>query len=126
MLHPIFSTVVSRPDLVVDHITAYIDLAAEEASSTGTDLIVRLLGLVLGGVFLLLALGLAGVAVMLGALHGGVHWILVTVPLVAALLAVIAVVATRRPPPGQRFAELRRQFAADLGLLRTSGGSHGH
>ncbi len=125
MLHPIFSTAVSRPDLVVDHLVAYVDLAAAEASSTGTDLAVRLAGWVLAGVFALLALGLAGVAVMLGALHGGVHWVLVAVPAVCALLAVIALLVTRRPSAGQRFAELRRQFAADLGLLRSAGARHG-
>ena len=124
MLHPIFSTAVSRPDLVVDHIAAYVDLATEEASSTGTDLVVRVAGWVLAGLFAFLSLGLAGVAVMLGLLHGGVHWILVAVPLAALLLAVIALVATRRPAAGQRFAELKRQFAADLGLLRAAGDSH--
>jgi len=125
MLHPIFSTAVSRPDLVVDHIAAYVDLATEEASSTGTDLAVRLAGWALAGVFMLLAIGLAGVALMLGALHGGVHWVLVAVPASAALLAVLILLATRRPAPGQRFAELRRQFAADMGLLRSAGARHG-
>lgn len=125
MLHPIFSTAVSRPDLVADHIAAYVDLAAEEATSTGTDLLVRILGAVLAGLCTLLALGLAGVAVMVGVLHDRFHWALVAVPGTALLLALVALAATRRPAPGQRFAELRRQFAADLGLLRTAGDPHG-
>lgn len=125
MLHPIFSTAVSRPDLVVDHLAAYVDLAAQEATSTGTDVLVRVLGLVLAGLFALLFLGLAGVAAMLGAVHDQFHWALLAVPGAALLLAIVALLATRRPSPGQRFAGLRRQFAADLGLLRTCGEPHG-
>jgi len=125
MLHPIFSTAVSRPDLVVDHLAAYVDLAAQEATSTGTDLAVRVLGWVLAGLFLLLFLGLAGTALMLGLLQDRFHWVLAAVPGAALVLAVVALLATRRPPPGRRFAELRRQFATDLGLLRSSGDTHG-
>jgi len=125
MLHPIFSTVVSRPDLVVDHLAAYVDLATQEATSTGNDLLVRVAGMVLAGLLAFLFLGLAGVALMLGLLQDRFHWALLAVPGAVLLLAAVVLLATRRPPPGQRFAELRRQFAADLGLLRTSGDHHG-
>lgn len=126
MLHPIFSTVVSRPDLVVDHLSAYVALASEEAAATGRDLKVRVLAWAVAGVFALMAVLLAGVSVMLGMVHGQFHWALVLVPGAALLVALLAVLASRRPSPQERFAELRRQMAADIGLLRTSGdGGHG-
>lgn len=126
MLHPIFSTVVSRPDLVADHLSAYVALASEEAAATGRDLKVRALAFAVAGVFALVFVLLAGVAAMLGLLHGQFHWALVLVPGGALVVALVAALAGRRPAPGERFAELRRQLAADVGLLRTSGdGAHG-
>jgi hypothetical protein len=126
MLHPIFSTVVSRPDLVVDHLSAYLALASEEAAATGRDLKVRLMAWAVAGVFALMAVLLAGVAAMLGFLQGQFHWALVLVPGAALLVALLAMLASRRPSPSERFAELRRQVAADVGLLRNAGeGSHG-
>jgi len=32
MLHPLFSTIVQRPDLIVDHLSAYSELLQKEAS----------------------------------------------------------------------------------------------
>ena len=126
MLHPIFSTVVSRPDLVVDHLSAYVALASEEAAATGRDLKLRVVALAVAGVFGLMFVLLAGVAAMLGLLHGQFHWGLAAVPGIALLITLGALLASRRPSPGERFAELRRQMAADIGLLRTAGeGGHG-
>lgn len=126
MLHPIFSTVVSRPDLVADHLSAYVALASQEAAATGRDLKIRALAFAVAGVFALMFVLLAGIATMLGLLHGQFHWGLIVVPGTALLIALVAALAGRRPAPGERFAELRRQFAADVGLLRSSGDSaHG-
>lgn len=121
MLHPIYSTVISRPDLVVDHLSAYAALAGEEAASTGNDLKVRAIGLALTGVFALLFIVFAGIAAMLGAVYGQFHWALAAVPGAALLLALIAMLGSRRPAPGERFAELKRQMMADLHLLRAAG-----
>jgi hypothetical protein len=41
MLHPLFSTIVQRPDLVVDHLSAYAALFQEEASDAGAELVTR-------------------------------------------------------------------------------------
>jgi Kef-type K+ transport system membrane component KefB len=124
MLHPIYSTVISRPDLLVDHLSAYAALAAQEASNSGNDLKVRAVGMAASALFALLFLVFSGIAVMLGVLHGQFHWVLVAVPGAALLLSLIAVLATRRPAPGQRFSELRRQMAADIDLLRAAGVRH--
>ncbi len=125
MLHPIYATVISRPDLVVDHLSAYAALASEEAASSGNDLKVRAIGLVVAGVFALLFLIFSGIAVMLGVLQGQFHWVLAAVPGAMLAIALIVVLSSRRPAPGQRFAELRRQMAADMDLLRAAGGPHG-
>lgn len=126
MLHPIFSTLIARPDLVVDHLSAYASLVGEEAATTGRDLQVRVLAWAVAGVAALVFVLLAGVAVMVGVLHDRFHWVLVLVPGLALLTMFAALLASRRPTPQQRFAELRRQVAADIGLLRmSSGAGHG-
>ena len=125
MLHPIYATVISRPDLVVDHLSAYAALASEEAASSGNDFKVRAIGLVVAGVFALLFQIFSGIAVMLGVLQGQFHWVLAAEPGAMLAIALIVVLSSRRPAPGQRFAELRRQMAADMDLLRAAGGPHG-
>ena len=35
MVHPIFSVLITRPELVVDHVAGYAALVQEEASSVG-------------------------------------------------------------------------------------------
>ena len=126
MLHPIYATVISRPDLVADHLAAYASLASEEAASTGNDLKLRAIGLAVAGLFGLLFLVFSGIALMLGVLHGQFHWVLAAVPGAMLAIAVIVAISSRRPAPGQRFAELRRQMAADIDLLRAAGEQHGH
>lgn len=123
MLHPIFSTLIARPDLVVDHLSAYAALVADEATSTCRDLKVRVLAWAVAGVAALVFVLLAGVAVMVGVLHDRFHWVLVLVPGAALLAMLLALLASRRPTPEQRFAELRRQVEADVGLLRPSTGA---
>lgn len=126
MLHPIFSTVVSRPDLVVDHLSAYVALASQEVAETGNDLKVRLISWAVASLFGVLFLVFAGVSAIVGALHG-FHWALIAVPGGALAIALVAMLTSRRPSAKERFAELRRQMAADVGLLRTSGDAgHGH
>lgn len=126
MLHPIFSTVVSRPDLVVDHLSAYVALASEEAAATGQDLKRRAIAWAIAGVCALLAIVFGGVAAMLGVLHGRFHWVLALVPGVMLLAALLAALAGRSDAAGTGFNELRRQVTADIGLLRAhAGADHG-
>jgi hypothetical protein len=126
MLHPIFSTVVARPDLVLDHMSGYVALAAEEVATTGNDFKRRAIGLAVAGVFVLLFLVFAGVATMLGFAIGQFHWALAAVPGVALLVALAAYFGTRPPPVSERFAELRNQARADMALMRAAGDRHGH
>lgn len=126
MLHPIFSTVVSRPDLVLDHMTNYVALAAEEVATTGTDLKRRVVGLAVAGIFGLLFLTFAGIAIMLGLVLAQFHWVLVLVPGAALLIALGALLGTKPPPVSERFAELRNQARADMALMRAAGDRDGH
>ena len=43
MLHPIFSTVIQRPDLVMGHLSAYGALFGQEAKAAGAQLARRTL-----------------------------------------------------------------------------------
>jgi len=121
MVHPIFSVLISRPELVVDHVAGYAALAREEASSVGTEVARRAIAWGVAVISLLVFLVLAGVAVMLGVMQGTFHWVLVIVPVLALVLAVAAVQAARKPLPSQAFTELRAQLDADAQTLRTLG-----
>jgi Kef-type K+ transport system membrane component KefB len=121
MLHPIFKTLVSRPDLLVDHVAAYAGLAAQEISATGQDFKARIVSLVLAALFGVIFVLLAGVSIMVGVLHGQFHWALAAVPGAALVVALAALLAGRRPSAQQRFALLRDQFATDMALIRDAG-----
>jgi MFS family permease len=121
MFHPIFSVLIKKPDLVIEHLSAYLALAKEEAGSTGVDLAQRLVAWAVAGVASVVFLTLAGVAVMLGVLMDRFSWALVLVPGLMMALAVIALASARKPMPPNRFAEVKRQIDADMHALRAAG-----
>ncbi len=114
MLHPIFSTVLGRPELIVNHLAGYAELAKGEASAVGRSLLTRLISGLICVVSALLALIMCGVAIMLGVLHGSFNWVLVIVPGIAALIAVVCAVIASRSSRLSAFAELSAQFHADI------------
>lgn len=120
MLHPLFSVVVRRPDIVAEHLAGYALLAREEASLASQQLIQRTVAYAVTAVSLTLAVALAGVAVMMAALHSQFHWTLVVIPLLALLPAVWGWSAARKPLPVQLFGSLTNQFEADLQVLRNA------
>ena len=122
IVHPIFSVLVSRPELVMEHVAGYAALAQEEASSVGAQVARRAVAWAACAFCGLLFLVLAGVAAMLGALHEGFHWALVLVPAVPLVLALLAWNVARQRLPAKAFAELRAQLDADAQALRTLGG----
>jgi O-antigen/teichoic acid export membrane protein len=121
MLHPIFSVLISKPELVMDHVAGYASLVREEASSVGTEVAKRAIAWGVTLVSALLFLVLAGVAVMLGAVHESFHWALVLVPGVALALAVAGFLVARKPMPQNAFTELKAQLDADAEALRAIG-----
>ncbi len=121
MLHPIFSVLARRPDLVLDHLSAYAALAQDEALRTGTGLLRRVIAGAVAVCAFLVFLVLAGVAAMLGALQAQFHWVLLLVPGTALALAVVAFLQARQRLPPGALTPLRAQFEADLETLRTLG-----
>ena len=121
IVHPIFSVLVSRPELVMDHVAGYAALAQEEATSVGSEVVKRAAGWAVCGIGALLFILFAGIAAMMGALHG-FHWALVVVPAVPLAIAVGGFVVGHKKMPGRAFAELRAQLDADAQALRTLGG----
>lgn len=117
MVHPIFSVLVTKPELVMEHVAGYAALMREEASSIGIEVAKRAVAWTVTLISLLVFLILAGVAVMLGALHE-FHWALVLVPAVALVIAVAAFLVARQRLPEKAFAELKAQLDADAQLLR--------
>ena len=125
MLHPIYSTVLGHPELIADHIANYSALIKEEVAQASRGLIARVVAGVLAVVSVLLALGLAGVAVMLGSVNGSFHWALVIVPGVALLIAAVAAYVAMKPLVSHSFADLKAQLSADMHAMHVAGGRNG-
>lgn len=121
MLHPIFTVLISKPELVMEHVSGYASLVREEASTAGLEVAKRAIAWGVTLFALLLFLILAGVAVMLGALLGQFHWALVAVPGVALAMAVGGFLVARQRMPEQTFTELKAQLDADAQALRAIG-----
>ena len=122
MLHPIFSLLMNRPDLVADHLAGYAALAGEEAADAGQAWLGRVLAWLLTVVLAAVFVALTGGAVMLGALHA-FHWALVAVPVATGILALVAWTVARRPVAARAFGELRQQLNTDLAAFKNAGQS---
>lgn len=121
MVHPIFTVLIAKPELVMEHVSGYASLMRDEASSVGREVVRRAIAWAVTLVAFLVFLILAGVAVMLGAVRDEFHWALVIVPLVALALAVLGFTIARKPLPEEAFKELKAQLDADAQVLRAIG-----
>ena len=121
MVHPIFSVLIKRPELVMDHVAGYAALVQEEASTVGAEVAKRAIAWGVAIFGLVVFLVLAGVAVMLGAMQGQFHWVLVAAPGAALLLSIVAWSVARQRLPAQAFSELKAQLDADAQALRAVG-----
>ena len=121
MIHPIFTVLVTRPELVVDHVAGYAQLAQEEASTVGIHIARRAIAWGVVVVALLAFLLFAGVAVMLGSLLDEFSWALVFVPGVALAIGAVAFGYARQALPVKAFNELKAQLDADAQALRAIG-----
>ncbi|MDB5826805.1 MAG: hypothetical protein JWQ73_1025 [Variovorax sp.] len=118
MIHPIFMTVLRRPELLANHLANYAELVKGELAALGTALAVRAAGAVVALVAVLLALGLTGIAVMLGFLHGAFHWVLIIVPGVAWVLAGVGAALAMRSTVKGEVEGLKDEVQADFNMLR--------
>jgi hypothetical protein len=121
MVHPIFSVLITRPELVMDHVSGYAALVQEEASSVGLEVAKRVIAWGVAVIGLLVFLILAGVAAMLAAVQGEFHWAFAVVPGIALVVSVVAWTFARKRLPSKAFTELRAQLDADAQALRTVG-----
>ena len=119
MLHPLFSTLIQRPDLLVEHISAYGALFHQEATHAGAQLVKRYMAWAVAGFCGLAFVMFAGIAVMMGMLHNQFHWVLVAVPGCALLAMVAAVMWAKKSVKSENFPELRAQLDSDTRALRS-------
>lgn len=117
MLHPLFATLIKRPDLIADHIAAYVELTHQETSGLAADWLQRGLACALVALGALVFVIFSGIGLMLGALNQ-FHWALVAVPGSVLLLTMLAFFKARTPIDNDRFAELKAQMDSDLSALR--------
>jgi hypothetical protein len=117
MLHPLFATLIKRPDLIADHIAAYVELTQLEASGFATDWLQRWVAWALVALGALVFVIFTGIGLMLGALNQ-FHWVLVAVPGTVLLLTFLALLKARAHIDHDRFTELKAQMEGDLRALR--------
>lgn len=120
MLHPIFSLLIRRPELLADHVAGYSALVQEQVASLGAEVVARLLALVVAAVAAITFLTLCGVAIMMGTVHDEFRWSLVVVPGVALGVAVAGLLFARKPLTPNRFAEVKAQVRADAQALKAA------
>jgi hypothetical protein len=118
MLHPLFSTLIQRPDLLVEHVSGYGALFHQEAAQAGSVLLKRYLAWAIAGLCGLVFVLFAGIALMLGTLQNQFHWVLLAVPGSTLLLLLVAIAKAKAPLTGARFTELQAQIDSDIQALR--------
>jgi peptidoglycan/LPS O-acetylase OafA/YrhL len=121
MVHPIFSVLITKPELVMEHVAGYAALVREEASTVGTEMAKRAIAWGVTLFALLVFLILAGVAAMLAAVQEQFHWAFVVVPGIALAIAIVAFSIARQRLPEKAFTELKAQLDADAEALRAIG-----
>ena len=119
MLHPLFSTLIQRPDLVADHVAGYAELLQEEATQASSEILSRVVAWFAAALLTIVSLGLSGVAIMLGTLQAQFHWVLVAVPGFVLIAAILAVIRARKPFVSEKFPEFRAQVNSDVRALRS-------
>jgi len=125
MIHPLFSTLATRPELLVEHLGAYAQLARVEAGDAGALLRERARLMLLLCIGLALGTGLGGAALLLLAAvplqQMPAPWLLALVPALPLGLALYSGLRLRQQDFSGSFALLRQQFAFDTRLLREAG-----
>jgi hypothetical protein len=118
MLHPLFATLIKRPDLIADHLSAYVELIAHETSGVTEDWVKRGLAWALVALGTLVFVLFSGIALMLGVVLNQFHWVLVAVPAVTLLLTWLAFSKAKTAIKSDRFTDVKSQMNSDLRALR--------
>lgn len=124
-MQPLLRMIAQRPELLVEHARAYAELLTAQSGQACAAWQRRA---VLGAAALaliVLALAMAGVALMLVAMLPAAadqsRWVLVAVPLLPLLAGLACLAAARARAQPDSFAALREQLQADLAMLRETG-----
>lgn len=121
-MHPLCLTIIRRPDLIVDHLSAYAALFQQEANLASLAMVNRVLIWFIAGLSAAICVVLSGTALMLGVLQNQFHWILVAVPGVMAFCALGALAWTRQPVLADHFSNVKSQLSSDASALRAAAG----
>ncbi len=119
-MHPLFLTIIRRPDLVINHMGAYASLLAQEANQASQSLVNRVLIWLIAVFSVAICVVLSGTALMLGVLQNQFHWVLVAVPGVMALCALCAFAWTKKIIWASHFSNIKTQFVNDAAALSTA------
>lgn len=123
-MHPLFTLLATRPQLLIDHAQAYGGLFHEEFGQSFTAWRRWAMLQALGLCCLSVAIVLGGVAVMLWAVTPplAIHapWGLWVMPLAPLLAALVCTALAARQAPTDSFGDLGRQLDADLAMLRAA------
>lgn len=122
-MHPLFLTIIRRPDLVVNHLGAYAALLKQETNDAGRTLITRILVWLIAVMSVVICVVLAGTALMLGVLQNQFHWVLVAVPGTMALCSLVAFICTTKIVLANHFSNITSQLLSDASALRTAAGN---
>jgi Kef-type K+ transport system membrane component KefB len=122
-MHPLFLTIIRRPDLVMDHLSAYAALFKQETNDASKLLMRRVLAWLMAVMFVAIFVVFSGVALMLGVLQNQFHWILVAVPGAMAFCALLAFFSAKQAVLADRFAIIKSQLVSDAAALRAAAGS---
>ena len=125
IIHPLLKLAVSHPHLLGDHVEAYVALAGDELKKVCAGWVVRI-GLSAGvGVLVLVGLIWIGVALLLvAAVPSEAHitgWALWLVPLTPFFIATVLAFVARAIAIERPFDVLKRQFKADMAVVREVG-----
>ena len=122
MIHPLIHLAASRPELLVEHGEAYAALVAKEISDWRTSLVRRVMFAVVAALGAALSLLFIGIAIMLWAAtpEGDARslGVLFAVPAVMVALTLGAAFFAKGGAPASAFGDLKKQFSADLRMLR--------
>lgn len=120
-IHPLLRLIATKPELLADHFEAYAELVGEEAGKAVSAWKRRLVLNVVALCLVAVCAVLGGVAIMLWAMIPAPNlrapWILIAVPAVPAAVALLCLFVGRSEGP-RVFADVKRQLAADLAVLR--------
>ncbi|MDD2893514.1 MAG: hypothetical protein PHF20_06250 [Halothiobacillaceae bacterium] len=124
MCPPLFRLLLEEPELICGYANAYAVLLWQDATGWQARQKRRLIYLFAIASGVLMAILLAGIALMLYAVtgpgHEQGHWLLWSVPVVPLTWALVAGwLLWRAPPVGLLFVHVREQIAQDMALFKS-------